>query len=158
MPGSSSITRICFATVTPTKGHVASPNYNPLRWIGWFDGTRAGAERIRAWEGATTVASGLRVPSPFADELVLRAIRETNGTAITVEEGEMLDAMRQLAEGVGCYACPEGGASLAALEKLRASGFIAAGERVVVFNTGSGLKYPEAWRMARERSPKAVRA
>lgn len=107
----------------------------------------AGAERIAPWAGAATVASGLQVPSPFADELILRAIRETGGRAIAVSEDELLAGMMEMStEGV--FACPEGGATLAALERLRALGHLTEGERVVIFNTGSGLKYLEAWRLA----------
>lgn len=111
----------------------------------------SGASRTQAWEGAATVASGLRVPSPFAGALILRALRETGGTAVAVSEGDMLDGMRTLAREAGCFACPEGGATIAALEAMRASGVVAAGARVVIFNTGSGLKYPEAWRAALAR-------
>jgi threonine synthase len=70
---------------------------------------------------------------------------------VAVGEEAMLDAMAELAEREGCFACPEGGATLAALRQLRASGEVAAGERVAIFNTGSGLKYPEAWRLALAR-------
>ncbi len=115
-----------------------------------FDSGAPGAE---PWENAATVASGLRVPAPFADTLILRAVRESGGTAVAVSEDEMLDAMSELAEREGCFACPEGGATLAALRRLRASGEIEAGERVAIFNTGSGLKYPEAWRLALARRP-----
>ena len=107
------------------------------------------AARATPWENARTVASGLRVPTPFADDLILRALRESGGTAIAVTEDEMLDGMTDLAQ-TGCFACPEGGATLAALRRLRRSGAVGAGERVVIYNTGSGLKYPEAWRAALE--------
>jgi len=69
-----------------------------------------------------------------------------------VSEEELLDGMSALARIEGCFACPEGGATLAALMKLRTSGEIGAKERVVIFNTGSGLKYLEAWRQAMTRS------
>jgi len=111
----------------------------------------AGAATAEPFPHPFTVASGLRVPAPFADALMLRAIRESGGTAIAVSEEEMLDGMREMAESEGCFACPEGGATLAALRRLRASGEIPAGERVVIYNTGSGLKYPEAWRAALAR-------
>jgi len=110
-----------------------------------------GESTIAPWPNAATLASGLRVPSPFADQLILESIRETRGTAVAVSEEEMLDAMADLAETEGCFACPEGGATLAALRQLRASGEVEAGERVVIYNTGSGLKYPEAWRSALAR-------
>ena len=115
-----------------------------------------GRTRIAPWENATTVASGLRVPAPFADELILAAIRETGGTAVAVSEDEMLEAMTHLARAEGCFACPEGGATLAALRRLRERRLIADGDRVVIFNTGSGLQYLEAWRRALAQSPRAA--
>jgi len=110
-----------------------------------------GEERTESWADARTVASGLRVPSPFAGALILRAIRESGGTAVAVSEEDLLDGMVDLAERSGCFACPEGGATLAALRQLRASGEVRANERVVLYNTGSGLPYLEAWRAAMER-------
>jgi threonine synthase len=118
---------------------------------------QAGADHAVPWENAATVASGLRVPGPFADALILRAVRESGGTAVAVSEEDMLDGMNRLAEAEGCFACPEGGATLAALHHLRASGEVGAEERVVIYNTGSGLKYPEAWRLALARRASAVR-
>jgi threonine synthase len=120
---------------------------------------RSGERTIAPWFEARTLASGLRVPAPFADELILRSIRETSGTAVQVTEEEMLDGMVDLADSAGVFACPEGGTTLAALRKLRASGEITANDRVVIFNTGSGLKYLEAWRLAlgRSRDPQASR-
>jgi len=108
----------------------------------------AGASRAAPWEDAHTLASGLRVPAPFADALILRAVRETGGTAVAVEEGEWLHAMRTFADHSGVLACPEGAATLAALRRLRAAGDLDADSRVAIFNTGSGLKYLEAWRAA----------
>lgn len=120
----------------------------------------SGAATAEPWQNATTVAAGLRVPSPFADALILRAVRESGGTAVAVSEGDMLDGMNALASLEGNFACPEGGATLAALRRLRASGEVGARERVVVFNTGSGLKYLEAWRraLARRQKPAGERA
>ena len=112
----------------------------------------AGASHTEPWPDATTVASGLRVPSPFADTLILDAVRSTNGTAVAVSENEMLDAMVELSSSEGCLVCPEGGATLAALQQLLASGEVRReGTRVVIYDTGSGLKYPEAWRAALAR-------
>ncbi len=145
--------------------------FEEMRALGWIEGPfprlvavqtagcapvvrafEAGAARAEAWRDARTVASGLRVPSPFADTLILRAVRETGGTAIAVSEEDLLDGMSQLAREEGLFACPEGGATLAALRRLRASGEIAAGARVVIYDTGSGLKYLEAWRAALARA------
>jgi len=104
---------------------------------------------------AATVASGLRVPAPFADTLILEAMRGSGGTAVAVSEEELLDGMSALAMSEGCFACPEGGATIAALRQLRTSGEVTGKERVVVYNTGSGLKYLEAWQQAaaRRRAP-----
>jgi threonine synthase len=144
--------------------------FHELRTLGWVEGDLprliavqprdcapvvrafdAGETRARPWENARTAALGLRVPGPFADTLILEAIRGSGGTAVAVEEEELLDGMADLAEHEGCFACPEGGATLAALRRLLARGDVRAGERVVIFNTGSGLKYPEAWRLALAR-------
>jgi threonine synthase len=111
----------------------------------------AGQAHAEPWADACTAALGLRVPAPFADRLILRAIRESGGTAVAVSEAELLDGMSALATEEGLFACPEGGATLAALRGLRSSGEIGAEDRVVLFNTGSGLKYLEAWRLARAR-------
>jgi threonine synthase len=115
----------------------------------------AGAERSEPWRDARTIAAGLRVPAPFADRLILRAIHESGGTAVAVPEEDMLDGMLDLS-AEGCFACPEGGATVAALRMLVRSGEVARGARVVVYNTGSGLKYLEAWRMALARRAPAV--
>ena len=111
----------------------------------------AGEPGAQPWVDAQTLASGLRVPSPFADALILRAVRETNGTAVAVLEEHMLDAMCEIAQQEGTFVCPEGGATLAALQHLRRSGEVRAHERVVIYDTGSGLKYLEAWRQALAR-------
>ncbi|HJR91712.1 MAG TPA: threonine synthase [Acidimicrobiia bacterium] len=101
----------------------------------------AGADRTEAWEGATTSAYGLRVPSPIGGFLCLRAIRETGGTALAVPEAEIAPAAAALASSTGVDVCPEGGAAWAALSRLRAEGWVGEDDRVVVFNTGTGLKY-----------------
>ncbi len=106
---------------------------------------RNGQETSRPFEGAYTVASGLRVPKALGDFLVLRALRESKGTAISVSDEEMLDAGVLLAEREGIFAAPEGGACVAALPHLFAAGFLRRDERIVIYNTGSGLKYLEAY-------------
>lgn len=116
----------------------------------------AGEERAQMWEGAVTVASGLRVPGPFADSLILEGVRGSGGTAVAVSEEDMLDAMLEISAEEGVFACPEGAATLAALRQLRTSGEVKSHERVVIYDTGSGLKYPEAWRAALAR--RAVQA
>jgi threonine synthase len=101
----------------------------------------AGTERIDIWEHAETAAAGLRVPGPFADRLILRAIRESNGTAVAVSEMQIAEAQAEMASTEGLLASPEGAATWAGLKSLAARGWIDADERVVLFNTGSGLKY-----------------
>jgi threonine synthase len=100
-----------------------------------------GEERSEMWQGARTVADGLRVPKAVGDFLVLRAVRESGGTAIAVSDADMVSAMRELGRREGISAAPEGGAALHALKVLLARGEIRASETVVVFNTGGALKY-----------------
>jgi threonine synthase len=102
---------------------------------------REGHERAAPWEGAATIADGLRVPRAIGDFLILRAIRESGGTALAVSDAEMVDAMLELGATEGVSAAPEGGASLAALRRLVEQGAVAAGDSVVLFNTGGALKY-----------------
>jgi threonine synthase len=97
------------------------------------------------WEGAATLADGLRVPAAVGDFLILRALRESNGTAVAVPDQEMIDAANLIGRTQGIFACPEGGATLAAFQHLRDQGWIADDETVVLFNTGSGLKYAHLW-------------
>ena len=100
-----------------------------------------GKDTAEPWPNATTIADGLRVPGPFADYLILQAIRETGGTALAVEDSDMVDAMYELATEEGLIACPEGAATLVGLKDLLESGFISRDETVVLLNTGSGYKY-----------------
>ncbi len=104
-----------------------------------------GAETSRFWDGATTVAAGLRVPKPLGDRLTLRAVRESSGTAIAVSDASLIDAGIRLAEEEGIFAAPEGAACIAAAERLIAEGFLGRDDRIVIYNTGSGLKYLEAY-------------
>jgi threonine synthase len=113
---------------------------------------------VRAWDAdktsseffqnAATLASGLRVPGPLGDFLILRMLRQTRGTALTVTDDEMLQAGRELASLEGIFAAPEGAATVSATRKLAASGWIKPQETVVLFNTGTGYKYSEAWQLA----------
>ncbi len=104
-----------------------------------------GKERSEFFEHAETVASGLRVPKALGDFLVLQAVRDSGGTAIAVSDDEMIQAAVELATDEGIFAAPEGGACIAALRKLLATGFLTPDERIVIYNTGSGLKYLEAY-------------
>jgi threonine synthase len=120
---------------------------------------------VRAWEAhqnsakffenAATVASGLRVPGPLGDFLILGMLRQTKGTALTVSDEEMLEAGRELASLEGIFAAPEGAATVSAARKLAASGWIKPEETVVLFNTGTGYKYAEAWQRALQSGPGA---
>jgi threonine synthase len=102
-------------------------------------------EASEIWPDANTVASGLRVPKALGDFLVLNSIRESRGAAIAVPDEAIIDAGLQLARCEGIFPAPEGGACVAALKSLLGSGYLSADERIVIFNTGSGLKYLEAY-------------
>jgi threonine synthase len=106
---------------------------------------RQNAPDSQFFKNAHTVASGLRVPKALGDFLVLRAVRESGGTAISVADEEMLDAGILLAAREGIFAAPEGGACVAAVRQLLQCGFLKSDERTVIYNTGSGLKYLEAY-------------
>ena len=104
-----------------------------------------GSERSEFWDNAETCASGLRVPKPLGDFLILQAVRQSGGTAIAVSDEELLDAGVRLAAQEGQFIAPEGAACVSALEKLLKSGFLKPEEKMVIYNTGSGLKYLEAY-------------
>jgi threonine synthase len=141
--------------------------FDEMQEIGWI-----GAERprmvavqaegcapiVKAWEAnrdaaeffpnAATMASGLRVPGPLGDLMMLRMLRQTHGTALAVSDAEMLQAGRELASFEGIFAAPEGAATVIGARKLAASNWIKPEETVVLFNTGTGYKYAEAWQRA----------
>ncbi len=141
--------------------------FDEMQEMGWI-----GAERprmvavqaegcapiVKAWEAhrekaeffpnAATMASGLRVPGPLGDLLILRMLKQTKGTALTVSDEEMLEAGKELASEEGIFAAPEGAATVSAARKLASSGWIKPEETVVLFNTGTGYKYAEAWQRA----------
>jgi len=102
----------------------------------------AGVETATRWENAATVAAGIRVPAAIGDFLILRAVRESGGTAIAVEDAAILAARDRCAKEQGLLLSPEGAATLAAYDQLRAKGEIKASERTVLFNCATGLKYP----------------
>jgi threonine synthase len=93
------------------------------------------------WKDATTLAAGLRVPKAYADYIILDVLKRSGGTAVTATDDEILAAVRKWASEEGVFAAPEGAACLVAYEKLIASGFLKPSDRVVLFNTGSGIKY-----------------
>lgn len=99
-----------------------------------------GTDRPEPWPDPETVACGLRVPGPLGGRLILRALKETGGSAVAVRDAELMEGTGRLAE-MGVDACPEGGATLVALEELLDRGEIASGESVVLFNTGAGWLY-----------------
>jgi len=101
----------------------------------------AGRDTAEAWSDPVTAASGLRVPSSLGDRLILDALRKSGGVAVAVDDREMIEAASLLGSREGIDACPEGGATLAAVRRLLRSKAIAPSDRVVVFNTGTGLKY-----------------
>jgi len=103
-----------------------------------------GAEHAQLWHGAATIAAGIRVPAAIGDYLVLKAIRESGGTALAVTDDEIRGAQRELGHELGLYACPEGAATWPALKALRRRDFLSGDEDVVLFNTGMGVKYEPA--------------
>ncbi len=105
------------------------------------DAMRSGADRVVAAKSDPTRAPGLRVAKPYADRLILRAIRESGGSAVAVSEEQIAASEAEMARAEGIFACPEGAATLAGLEKLVQAGEVEPDERVVLFNTGTGLKY-----------------
>lgn len=103
----------------------------------------AGEETAAPWENAATGAAGLRVPSAIGDRLMLQVMQKSGGTAVAVSEAEIAGAIRLLASTEGLFAAPEGAATLAGLRRLLDAGIVEPSERILLFNTGSGLKYPE---------------
>jgi threonine synthase len=141
--------------------------FDEMQEMGWIGSERPRmvavqaegcAPIVKAWDAhhssaaffpnAATIASGLRVPGPLGDLLILSMLRQTKGTALTVTDEEMLHAGRELASLEGIFAAPEGAATVIAARKLAASGWIKPEESVVLFNTGTGYKYAEAWQRA----------
>jgi threonine synthase len=100
-----------------------------------------GTDRVEPWQEAGTIAAGIRVPQVFADRLVLRALRESRGTALAVSDVDILQAQKELALSEGILTSPEGAACWAAVKQLRQDGWLQPDEKIVLFNTGSGLKY-----------------
>lgn len=159
------------AIVYPAGGGVGAIGihraFEQMRALGWVDGPaprvivvqssgcaplvhafEEGRSESEPWPDAETIAAGLRVPKPLGDELVLRAIRETGGTAIAVDDREILEAMVWLATDTSILACPEGAATLAGAIACRERSDLGPGDRVVLINTGTAAKYPEVLRAA----------
>ena len=108
-----------------------------------------GDEFAERWEGAATVATGIRVPSAVGDFLILRAVRESGGAAIAVEEQDILQAVEDAARDDGMLLCPEGGAVLAGWRAALGRGLVTRNETVLLFNCANGNKYPLADRSRR---------
>ena len=110
------------------------------------------------WPNASTLAAGLRVPKPYADYLILDILKKSGGVAVAVTDDEIMDALRHWARVEGIFAAPEGATALAAYRKLRDKGFFAPEDTVVLFNTGSGLKYLDVIDSQKQASRAAVPA
>ena len=104
-----------------------------------------GEEFAEPWQNAATIADGMRVPAAVGDFLIIRTLRESGGTAVSVEDKEMITAANLIGRTQGLFVSPEGGATFAAFQKLREDGWIKENESVVLFNTGSGHKYAHLW-------------
>lgn len=138
--------------------------FDEMEQMGWIDSKRPRmisvqpstcAPIVRAFENGTrfadefenaaTVASGLRVPKAIGDFLILDAVRASGGTAIAVTDAELVAAVKEIGAATGIFVAPEGAACLPALRKLIEQNMLGEGESVVIFNTGSGIKYLEAF-------------
>jgi threonine synthase len=138
--------------------------FDEMEELGWIDARRPrmvsvqssgcapivraferGETQAEPWQDAATMASGLRVPRAIGDFLMLEAIRASGGTAIAVSDDEIHAVWGEMSSHTGVLVAPEGAATLAALRHLLAHGLVGQDERVVLFNTGSGIKYLEAW-------------
>jgi threonine synthase len=138
--------------------------FDEMEQLGWIDGGRgkkrpkmisvqaAGCAPVakawdehkrvaEMWQNAQTLAAGLRVPKPYADYIILDILKQSGGTAIAVSDQQIVEAVAEWASREGVFAAPEGAASLAAYKILLSQGFMKPADKVVLFNTGSGLKY-----------------
>jgi threonine synthase len=134
--------------------------FEEMETMGWIDGKRPkmycvqsdgcapivrafheGAEFAEPWQDAHTVAAGIRVPGAIGDYLILGALRDSGGGALTVTDDEIVHYMKLVASLEGMFICPEGAATAAALNKLLADGTLSRNENILLLNTGSGLKY-----------------
>ena len=139
--------------------------FDEMEKLGWIDSKRPrmvtvqsegcapmvkafddGSEFATPWQGAKTIADGLRVPAAVGDFLILRALRESKGIAIAVSDDDMIQAANLIGSTQGLFVAPEGGATLVAYQKLKESGWLDEKEKVVLFNTGSGYKYYSLWK------------
>ncbi len=160
--------RLPDAVLYPTGGGVGMIGmwkaFDELEQIGWIDSKRPkmiavqaagcapivrafdeGTKASKFWEGASTLAAGLRVPKAIGDFLVLEAVRKSGGTCLAVTDQELLKAGRSLAETEGMFVAPEGAACFAALGQLLQESFLDKDDEIVIYNTGTGLKYLDNW-------------
>ena len=156
------------AILYPTGGGVGLigmwKSFDEMEQLGWIDSKRPkmivvqaegcapvvrafekGAERSEFWQNAATISSGLRVPKPLGDFLILRAVGESSGTCIAIGDREALEAGVEASRLDGVFPAPEGAACFAAVRRLLKTGFLKPQERIVIYNTGTGLKYLEAY-------------
>jgi threonine synthase len=136
--------------------------FDEMEQLGWVTGKRPKMIAIQAagcapvvrafeqgekvsqmWQGAHTFASGLRVPKPYGDALMLEIVRASGGTALALSDGQIFASLKDWARNEGILLSPEGAAVTAAYDHLLAIGFLKPFERVVLFNTGSGSKYTD---------------
>jgi threonine synthase len=139
--------------------------FNEMEALGWVGGKRprmfavqaagcapivrafdAGEKTATEFPDAHTIASGLRVPKAIGDFLILNILRQSNGGVIAIDDEEMIRVARDVGSSEGLFVAPEAAACFAALRSLRSAGTIGSGERVVIFNTGSGIKYLDCYR------------
>jgi len=168
--------RIPHAIIYPTGGGVGLLGmwkaFEEMERLGWIGSERPkmvvvqsagcapvvkawdeGKASTEMWQNAATLASGLRVPKPYGDYLILDILRKSKGTAVSATDHEILEATRHWGKVEGIFAAPEGAASLVAYRKLRSAGFFKPEDVVVLFNTGSGLKYLDALDSTATRIP-----
>ena len=116
---------------------------------------RQGEKVSQIWPNAATFASGLRVPKPYGDELILDIIRQSGGLALDFDDQQILNSLLDWARHEGLFLCPEGAAATAAYDHLIATGWLSPADKVVVFNTGAGLKYTDVTAAAMKLTPPA---
>jgi threonine synthase len=154
------------AILYPTGGGVGIIGmwkaFNELKEMGWLRGPlpkmvavqaegcapivrayREGKDKAEFFQGAQTIAAGIRVPAALGDFLVLEAVRNSGGTALTVTDDEIIDAWSHLAKTEGALICPEGAACVVAAKKIKEMGLVGSDESVLILNTGAGMKYTE---------------
>src|SRR5882672_9348901 len=102
-----------------------------------------GAKVSQMWQNAATFAAGLRVPKPYGDSIMLEILRESGGVALAQSDEKILESLKDWAKNEGVFLSPEGAAATAAYDHLLSTGFLSAKDRVVLFNTGGGLKYTD---------------